>query len=565
MVGMGALGSILVVGIFFSAILFLPLKTADSSLVSKQAKSRAFDLVQPQLRATPSVPIRGSLSGVVVEILQLESDFDQALALYSLLSDADENTVRELLDQSKAIDQPTRRESILLIIFSKYATIDPRKALNEAQEYTGPTGDRLVSRIFRQWSRSDLDSAIASAKSLVGSQRETASRSILYARDDLDLERLYEVAEDLQNRAYMNFLRTRYWHNKALENPRSAWRSALLSKSMVENRSSVLSAIAVAWVDRDGRSALDEIRDSQIDEQLKTNIYEEVLVRIAETDLETALSIAIDLRMSPTSNTVRSIFSGFADENPNRLLDLADSMDQRFASTAKFEAIEAIAKRSPRQAVSMLSRINNFVLEDRAARTIATQWATKDPHSSLEWYATREPRENDRALARIMRALVDEGAADAFNTVTAYPGELGIRLTNALFGAFLLTDDVDAKEFLLRLDNERKLTPAIFIGSSIVLNDLNQALALSEFLPESGRKEYQERMIYLASDFDRFDLYGRLDRLPTIELKAYAAMELLTVDKDEGLFSNEQIQSLRSRLNDRQKEKVDNTYKSTSH
>lgn len=566
-------GSGVIVGALFTSIVvlgisYLSLEPVDSfgSETAEWSESSNGELKNP--RSTLKVESRKLASSregdSIGQILRLESVFDQSAAIHALLSSADEERVLDLIGRANEISRPSQRDAVLEIIFLKYAEIDSGRAFNEAKGFRWSTRSRLYGGVFRQWARSDLEAAVLAAKSLNQSDRDYASSSILYARDDLSLDRLYAISDELQNRTYMDFFGTRLWRSKARRDPRTAWHNALDATTDASNRAVVLTTVAEEWVEKDGIYVLDEIKNSSIAEYQKTKIYKTILGHIAETDPEDAISAATLLGLSPNFDVVAGIFSKWAEEEPFRLFGLADSLDPRFASTAKHEAIQVIAKDSPQKALALLGQINNFLLEQRAVRTIAIAWAAEDPKSALAWYADRELRASDDTLKSILHRLVRQDVDSAFNIVSAYPGERGSVMIDALFDVMGM-NDIDSMKYFHRLEDEKKHGPGLLLGSVIALSDFKQALALGITLPDSSQRDYHERIIHVASHHNRFDLLESIDKLPTTDLRVHAVMELLLRNKDEALFSDKQTESLRSRLNTEQREYLDSLVTVTLH
>ena len=552
----GAVGGALITVLIFLGVWYAPLESRDESRTLTARSSSSSDL---ERRHTSSSSITesgllvevGSSSGSVDETLRIESDFDQTFALYNLLAGASEERVLELIDQAKDITQPHQRDAALSIIFSKYADIDPATALKVSQEFGRYTRNRLIASVFHQWARNNLDAAIAMANSLQGDQKETAARSILEARDDLSLDRLYAIADELQNSAYVKEVTARYWRASAWEDPRTAWQTVLLSTSDVRNRSFVLATIAEIWIEKEGVNALDEISSSAINERDKTQIYEKVLGRMAETDRVNAVDVATNLKLSPSSSVVSEIFAKWAEDEPHQLFGIADSLDQRFVLIAKRQALEAIARISPQEAVDMLGQVDNSAFVMRASPKIATQWAYTDPKSSLEWYMRSDRTKHDPALRFIVERLVEEDPASAFEIVTDYPGEQGELLTNSFFNVLLNQGSADAIEFMSLLDDDKKQGPVTLLGQRLAESDINQALELAKTIPESGRQAFRLNVISAASYPDPFHLYEHIDQLPSADLQSQAALQLLMRDKAEGVFSAEQLKDLKSRLDTR--------------
>lgn len=549
----GAIGGAILTTLLFLGVWYAPFESRDESLTRAAVNSPTSDLERNYASSSPSTE-SGLLfdigaSGFVDETLRIKSDFDRTVALYNLLAGASEERVLDLIDQAKAIKQPGQRLLTLTTIFSKYADIDPVIALNKAQEFGRFTKGPLIDSVFHQWAKSDLDEALRSAHALNGEQKGIAIRSILDARDELSLDRLYAIADELQDWGFLREVIARHWEATAREDPRSAWQNALMSTGDVRHRNVVLATIAEIWIEKEGVNVLDEISVSSLDELDKMRIYESVLGRIADIDLEEAVKVATDLKLSSSSSIMDAIFSRWAEEEPYQLFGIADSLDQRFVSIAKRQALEAIARISPQEAVNLLDQVSNPALVMRVSPRIAIQWAYTDPKSSLEWYMGSERTKHDPALRFIMERLVKEDSASAFKTVTDYPGEQGALLTNSFFGVLLNQEDVDAtNEFISLLEDDRKQGPVTLVGQRLAKTDINQALELEKTLPESGRQAFLSTIISAASHPDPFHLYEHIDQLPSADLQSRAALQLIMQDKAHGVFSSDQLKELHARL-----------------
>lgn len=556
LVGSGVIGGALFTSIAFLGIPHLSLETRDFTGTERAEWRGTSNLEQSSTSSTSTTASRTSpsshLRSSIAETFELEDDFDQTVAFYNLLAGADEDRVLDLIDQTRTLAHAQRRDAILPIIFSKYATIDPANALSKTQEYSSRTRDQLIDRVFHQWAKNDLDAALASARSLSEEQQEIASRAILNARDDLSLERLYELADELQNWEYGRKFAASLWKTKAQEDPRAAWQIATL---LTEDTwySLVLTTVAETWVEKEGLSVLDEISNSTVDQFHKELIYHEVLRRLAETDIEKAVTVAANLGLNPsgfgsTSRVVSGLFSKWAEDEPYQLFGLAESLDPRFVSIAKHQALTAIARRSPQEAIVLLAQVDSPAFVKRASAAIASQWAMTDPKSSLEWYVNGERTERDPALRFIIAKMVEEDTHGAFKTVANYTGEIGTLLMSSFFGVLVNQVDVDATEFISLIDEDERQIPVSIIGRRLARSDIHRALELEKNLPKSDRKEYRDDIISAASYPDPFYLLEKLDELPGTELQSQAALQLLMRDKAQGVFTEKQLKNLRSRL-----------------
>ena len=214
--------------------------------------------VAPVARAPAS---RGAFENVrtLADTMAFEADFDQTIAIHLLLAHADEALVLDLLRQAETISPPSQKEAAFSIIFSKYAALDPARALAKAEGLPQRLHQRALMNIFHEWSRNDLDSALLAAESLEGAQRQTAGYVILTSRDDLAPSRRAEIAEQFNQQRQLAMMNQQLWLERALEDPRSAWQELLDSTDPEQQTWQARSSVAHAWIREEGIEVLDEI------------------------------------------------------------------------------------------------------------------------------------------------------------------------------------------------------------------------------------------------------------------------------------------------------------------
>lgn len=89
------------------------------------------------------------------------------------------------------------------------------------------------------------------------------------------------------------------------------------------------------------------------------------------------------------------------------------------------------------------------------------------------------------------------------------------------------------------------------VGLSLVKNDkFEEAFALGLQLPESMRNPFNGNLVSDWSMHDPIELFNSIDRVPTKEAKSRAAVWLHAANQREKLFTNEQVEYLKSFLLD---------------
>ena len=119
------------------------------------------------------------------ELHQHESEFQWTLALYAVVSHADDDLLFELARQSQQVYPGSRRDKAQRAIFLRLASISPRLALEQVDKFPRPQQGLIINAIFEEWSKTDLERAVSGASRLDGEGRLAAVNGILQSWDDL--------------------------------------------------------------------------------------------------------------------------------------------------------------------------------------------------------------------------------------------------------------------------------------------------------------------------------------------------------------------------------------------
>ncbi len=175
--------------------------------------------------------------------------------------------------------------------------------------------------------------------------------------------------------------------------------------------------MASEWLLQEGISVIDQISESLTDTVVRDAVIMSALHRIAQDDPRAALIEALQLtsdsrelalqtiaevwvRIDPqaalaeiatmeSGKTLKllqeSVLTAWAENDPNALLEALALVPEHLRAMAKEEAMLAIARVSPDEAVSFLSDIEDDNLRIKLAKEIAKYWSEQDPHAALDW------------------------------------------------------------------------------------------------------------------------------------------------------------------------------------
>ena len=97
----------------------------------------------------------------LADVSKFESRLLRYTALQDMLADKDVAALQTYYEDSKEIQQPNLREETQYAIVNRIAVVDPRTALDLADEFPTRRRGSLIDTIFREWSLSNLDEAVA--------------------------------------------------------------------------------------------------------------------------------------------------------------------------------------------------------------------------------------------------------------------------------------------------------------------------------------------------------------------------------------------------------------------
>lgn len=508
------------------------------------------------------------------------SAFERTEALYSLLLSADAKVLTDLLRQSKNIGSEHLQHSTQTAIVQRFAAIAPKTALSTIGDLPQERRIPLTSTLFGEWSLIDLDEAIAHAKTFEESKQYAVLRGILDSQERLSQDAKEEIANRLEIDLSV-FDRLTFSESISEE-----WDALIADARSNLSQTADLIGLAHKWVNQSGLAAIAQIDKSLKNPILKKVVVGSVLQRALLSDPKTTLQHALvfegDLREFVMETIARAwasigpneamesitsietarirrqmlehFVSAWANFDPKEVFEKFDLVPENLQSLAQEQAIRALAKTTPEEAVKYLEEISDEYLQFELTMEIATEWSEENVLEALNWVLSEQF--TDAALERIvlitvLRSLAAENPELALQTALDQPLDLmGLGLDATVIEEVARSDLERALSMLAQVrEGYTKSYATVAVGKALVRNnETDRALELAQQLPEEYRDSYYDLVVNEWAYSDPKSLVGEIDKLPSAEAKYRAAMDLNRLNVGTNILTKEQMSFVRGHL-----------------
>ncbi|MYD46156.1 MAG: hypothetical protein F4W92_07375 [Gammaproteobacteria bacterium] len=519
----------------------------------------------------------------------LKDDYTRSVALRVMLSKSDQQQVTSLLEQSKRIQPDDRKLTTQIEIFRRFAVIDPLEALKHTFDIAWNRRRPIVNAIFLEWATTDIDAAIAHAKTLGSADRRAALGAILRIQDDFSEDRIQELALEFGHESIGTEVFEQIQIARASHDPRSAWNALLEDATSDEVQSISLGTILQLWVAREGFDVVPEAMESISQIDYPSGILDPILTPIAQEDPQHAFKLINELNENARQAGAFIVVAEWAKNDPSAAFEAVSEVDIRplhvkdnlmqnighaWAENAPYEAFQNLPKYLPssslqwirgsafqhivresvQDALDILNEFPNGVEE--LGRALVEEWAATDARSALNWIGLQEESLQSVLLRPAIPSLVETDpdlAMSAALNQTIADGQVGLEFEVI---RILAQTDIDrATEMLaqVRDHDETKKRSYSELGSALVRQDESSvAIELGSDLPESFQDDYYRSVINSLYNTDQVELYEVLDLLPQRKYQQEAARYLI---RDRGLgnyshryLTDEQLEEIRTFL-----------------
>ena len=525
------------------------------------------------------------------ESLAPSSDFAQRASLYLLLTDADQGDVERYIVECLEISSRNQRMVALLIVFSRYAMINPQRALDHALRLdvlTEQERGNLVWWIFNEWTESDLDAAVTAMQELPQKYKRSAAMAATWRHDGLSAEEREELARRIGS--------TDSWVDRTVDSirresyrddPRTTYYELLRDTSRDSEDNTDLSEVAKYWIESEGVAVLREIYDSIESADARFSVLNNVLWDAIENKKASPTSLLHEVSKFPrtreakqlthyvlqhwansypeaafeaslesdpqlvTDHTKQSILGIWSYDNPEGLFEAAMTFPAQFQGSAITEALVQISRNSPQEAIRLARNLDTRTLRTSARDAIVRGWRSSDAKAAFEWLMNnrldvKAPRDTS-LWHHTFSVYLDEDYGSARTYVDKYEGEFKDLLTEATAQHLIDSDVQLAIDYIRNLDLEMTEPLLHQIAFSFAKFDPMEALSYGETLTNDQQNEYFESVIWewASSDFD--GLFNNIDVVPN-EYRSLAAKRLLEIDGRKYYLSDENVKNLESMI-----------------
>ena len=556
----------------------------------EQSSTASSDDVPPTSRQSPSELNSGQKNNFPQDLANLPpitDDYTRMVALRALLSSSDEERVISLLEQSRQIRPEDRRLATRIEIFRRFAVIDPVEAMKHTVDIAWNRRAPIVNAIFLEWATSDVDAAIAHAKTLSSADQRTALGAILRIQGDWSDDRIQALASEFGLESISAETLDQIQVARAFSDPRASWH-ALLEDNRNENvQIQSLATILELWVDREGFDVVFEAMESISYLEYTSSILDPILTPIAQEDPHLAFELiqkfdenarrnasfivvgewaAIDpvaafetvseFDFRPTyvkENLLQNIGNAWARDDPYEAIqELPKYLSSHNLQWVRGYALAEIVRKSPQDALDVLNEIPNGVEE--LGEAFVREWASSDARSALNWIRLQDETLRPNLLENAIPGLIEldpELALNAALNQKIAEGQLGLEYEVI---RILAQTDVDrATEMLPQVRDHEATRKRAFseLGRALAYkNRSSAAIELGSKLPESFQDEYFREIINAIYNSDQVELYEILNLLPKPKYQQEAARYLIW---DRGLggdshryFTDEQLEKIQA-------------------
>ena len=475
------------------------------------------------------------------------SMFDRNATLYTTLSESGMDELRQALSDSQDIALSSVRHDTQFVIALRFASIDPREALEVALEFSKPDRSPLIAGLFAAWSESDLDDAVGAAARLDRDDRLVALESISSVRDDLTIAELRSIAFELGHSLHAMESESESWISELAADPTEAWRT--LTHDGLDDSTQIdsLVAVAEAAIEENGLDALFHLQ-GPVGLYWNTSFWEEeILNRVVgalirndptstwayvqagsnnssirlrdQSDPQGTESVSQRDRAFMTDVVQELLLKSWADRYPSLVLDRIGQVPRKLQELACRRALVALAKTEPERAIGLMKELKHLGASRHwTVRRTVEQWSSANPSAALEWVLTSEEVDHlpsGELLMQVLKNLVLEDAERAIAVAAKQPNSS--RLEALLLDHLARTDAQAAVELLPSASREAIDAATKFVADSLFRNgEVDQALGLLLKLEESSENPDAVNwfMSFLTwASANPIQLYERLDNM----------------------------------------------------
>ena len=388
----------------------------------------------------------------ISDVLSLPSLFAQQEALHTIAGRSNKVQILLLLKESNGVANSQQRNNYAKILLARLTELDPQKAADIAIQAFEKRDYYLLSEVFLNWAKLDLEAAIKRANSIEQQyQRETAAQGILASVDVKEVALQIELAERLELKSKEEQFVSNALIEKANLEPEAAMQEAMLMPKGNDRESTMISVMD-AWASEKPEAAY-AFTQQMNDKVLQQRLQETVLYRWAETNPKEAYEMMLTMPKSSIINVSYTIFSNLANQDPQEALNFIENIpSSRQRSEAYSAAITTWSAKDATAAANFVAQLDNKQLKNQLASTIIQYLSQQSPDEALLWAQEMDPNGQLYLQDTVIGQIANNNPQRALQLAQASPqATLRKQLSLTVINNIAYTDPVGAAAIIDQL------------------------------------------------------------------------------------------------------------------
>ena len=553
----------------------------NSSFLTNESRQ-----VDPTTAKKPEVAETTDLKGVIQQINILpeqENSFDRLAALYTIVSQLDSQTLKELLthsvDSQSSISRQIRTE-LQTVLIERLAMTSPQEAIEFVLSLENGKRDGATSfiSIIVDSAKSDSESTRSDALPQDEASCTLAFRVIAKNHSRLPYKKQRELFTKLDPETRFFLLYLESLDYASVEVPDKTGRAVI--DDVQDDYSYVSQTIELMkqWYHSRAVGVLDQMRTTMSNDETEEIITAIVLQHIALKNPTLAFEYSItqlpsEMRSLATDEVIRTwttqnpsaalaavnnldasglkaqlqytAVCNWAGKDPEYVLENLSNFPRHTQIDGACNAIGTLAAISPDRGVAWLVQMKNVNMLFPAANTLVRIWSHTDLEAAHKWVLEEPETARFREdlyepLASAMVATDPTGALELARKHPLATGQVGFEASILREIAF---EDIQvALELLPNVRASQKNFAYGAVGSVYVQNgDYQEAVDLGLELDESAHANYYQYISYIWVNTDPYELYEMLPELSNEEARSKAAYALYVLNDDNDYLTKQQV------------------------
>lgn len=505
-----------------------------------------------------------------------------------ILENISEKDVVILIEESISHSWNSQIATKQALLLGILAYTSPTRALDLAFNFPPYRISHLLKVIFEEWSRSNLDDAMAAASSLSPAFSEIAIEVILEQHDVLSSSDISTIAgEHNFLTSYLGRIQSEK-ANHLLDQPEKAF--DLLVKDDVSDylqREQFLQVLQL-WKQKEGFNLIERVVNSN----LSLILRQDLLGKITEQDrigtLQYLNGLPAQKQTLHGSDIIRSWSSAdgggafevinslhyfssrasfidiaireWAKQNPREMIENIDSIPRKQRASGVAVAIRTLAETHPAIAVEEVQSLKSIpgAVDVIVEMTLVEEWTKNTPTKALAWVQENAELGTERRSHLLRAFLTEYTSLDPEKAMTIALAEKPT-VADGLIGLerYVIRELVDrgnintAIEFLPKLRAAARPMSYLLVGDGLLQDDqVDEAIQLAEQLVNDDKRTYYRQIVQTVSYSNSSLVFDILSKLPKSEHQQEVAQFLLNDSYLVNKFSEEQITKLKSYTSD---------------